>query len=173
MIRLLNDLADRDSLAWILLRQLRLLGTEITRMEHAVAGALGVGITDVHCLEILERLGPIPASRLAREAGLSRGATTAALDRLEREGYVCRRDDPRDRRLVVVKLGPAAARQQEVFRPLVEASLEFHRSYSADQLQLLADFVRRTRSLLAAHAERVRGLPGYREARNRYRRPEE
>jgi DNA-binding MarR family transcriptional regulator len=157
VIRSSNDRPEADPLPLALLRELRLLGAEITRMDHAVAEALGIGVSDVHCLEILERLGPMPASRLAREAGLSRSATTAAMDRLEREGYVRRRSDPSDGRLVVVELGPAANRQQEVFRPLVEASLELHRGYPAEQLRLLAEFIRRTRGLLAAHAQRVRG----------------
>ena len=62
-------------------------------LDAAIAEWLGVNRTDVICLDILARLGTVPAGRLAEESRLTTGAITAVLDRLERAGYVQRLDD--------------------------------------------------------------------------------
>ena len=80
------------------------------RFDHAVADALGVNRTDMRCMDMLEREGPLPAGRLAEAAGLTSGAMTTALDRLERAGFVRRVRDREDRRRVLVELTPEAGR---------------------------------------------------------------
>ena len=70
--------------------------------DQAVADYLGINRTDARCLDIIERLGGVTAGRLARESGLSTGAVTTVLDRLERSGLARRTSDPGDRRRVLV-----------------------------------------------------------------------
>ena len=70
---------------------------------------LGLNRTDTRCLDIIERLDGVSAGRLASEAGLSTGAVTTVLDRLERAGYARRVPDPGDRRRVLVELTPRRA----------------------------------------------------------------
>ena len=93
--------------------------------DQAVADYLGINRTDARCLDIIERLGGVTAGRLARESGLSTGAVTTVLDRLERAGYARRTSDPDDRRRVLVEMTPAAREaNEELYRPLVEAATE-------------------------------------------------
>ncbi|MGH7920635.1 MAG: MarR family winged helix-turn-helix transcriptional regulator [Candidatus Dormibacteraceae bacterium] len=143
-------------LALVLVLEMRQLGADITRMEQAVSATLGLNTTDLHCLEILDRMGPLAASQLATEAGLSRGALTTAIDRLERGGFARRQDDPTDGRRVLISLADRARWQEGAFAALVSESLALHAGYSDDQLELLVDFIRNTRDLLAAHGERAR-----------------
>ena len=64
------------------------------RFDQAVADAIGINRTDMRCLDVIQREGPVPAGRLAEETGLTTGAITTVLDRLERVGYARRVRDP-------------------------------------------------------------------------------
>ena len=150
----------REGLTDDLFEEWRLLGAANDVADQAVADYLGINRTDARCLEIIERLGGATAGRLARESGLSTGAVTTVLDRLERSGLARRTSDPEDRRRVVVEITPAARRANEVlYRPLVEAATEQMLRYSEEELALLREYHRASRALTEAHAERVRGLP--------------
>jgi DNA-binding MarR family transcriptional regulator len=116
------------------------------RFDHAVADALGVNRTDMRCMDILEREGPLPAGRLAEAAGLTSGAMTTALDRIERAGFVRRVPDREDRRRVLVELTPEAGRVTTEFYSEHAAMGEaLYDRYNARDLQLLLDFVRQGR----------------------------
>src|SRR6266540_2243925 len=80
------------------------------RFDHAVADAIGLNRTDMRCLDVIDREGPVTAGRLAEETGLTTGAITTVLDRLERAGHARRVRDPGDRRRVLVELTPEARR---------------------------------------------------------------
>ena len=136
-----------------------MLGAVNDIADRAVADHLGINRTDARCLDIIERLGGVSAGRLARESGLSTGAVTTVLDRLERAGYARRTSDPDDRRRVLVETTPAARKASEALHgPLVEAATEQLSRYSEAQLALLRDYHRASRAITKAHAERVRGL---------------
>ena len=62
----------------------------------------------MRCLDLIGRLGPMTAGRLAEESGLTTGAVTFILDRLEEAGMVTRRRDTEDRRRVWVEIVPEA-----------------------------------------------------------------
>jgi DNA-binding MarR family transcriptional regulator len=70
----------------------------------AVAERMGLAVTDLSCLLVVMLEGPAPAGWLAGRSGLSTGAITGIVDRLERGGWVGREDDPSDRRRVVIRL---------------------------------------------------------------------
>jgi DNA-binding MarR family transcriptional regulator len=87
---------------------------EMTRMtglsvlfSHALAARIGLNPTDLEALEILMREGPLPAGRLAESTGLTTGAITGVVDRLERKGFARRRPDPDDRRRVIIEVEQA------------------------------------------------------------------
>jgi DNA-binding MarR family transcriptional regulator len=116
------------------------------RFDQAVADALGLNRTDMRCMDVLEREGPVPAGRLADATGLTSGAITTALDRLERAGYARRSDDPSDRRRVLVALTPQAREDANSFYDShVELSERLYRRYTLPQLELLLQFVREGR----------------------------
>ena len=137
--------------------ELRLSGVTNDIADQVVADVLGLNRTDTRCLDIIERLDGVSAGRLASEAGLSTGAVTTVLDRLERAGYARRVQDPGDRRRVLVELTPAARRElEELYAPLTDATMRQLEGYTTDEVSLVRDFMRDNRRLNEAHAERVR-----------------
>ncbi len=78
----------------------------LTILFHSrVAEVMGLSTTDEKCLDLALRSdGPITAGRLAELSGLSTGAVTGVIDRLEKAGYVRRVRDPHDRRKVLVEV---------------------------------------------------------------------
>lgn len=77
--------------------------TRTVLFHQAIAQAVGLTATDLHCLNLLLLEGPMTPGQLARNSGLTTGAAiTGAIDRLERTGYVQRAKDATDRRKVLV-----------------------------------------------------------------------
>jgi DNA-binding MarR family transcriptional regulator len=148
---------SRDDVLSEVAEELRLSGVTNDIADQVVADYLGLNRTDTRCLDIIERLDGVSAGRLATEAGLSTGAVTTVLDRLERAGYARRVQDPGDRRRVLVELTPAARRElQELYAPLTDATMRQLQGYTTDEVSLVRDFMRDNRRLNEAHAERVR-----------------
>ena len=79
-----------------------------TEFDEGLAKKLKLSRTDLRCLDLIGRLGPMTAGRLAEESGLTTGAVTFILDRLEEAGMVTRRRDTEDRRRVWVDIVPEA-----------------------------------------------------------------
>ena len=149
----------RQALSVELFEEWRVLRAADDSADQAIADYHGINRTDARCLDIIERLGGITAGRLARESGLSTGAVTTVLDRLERSGLARRTSDPGDRRRVLVEMTPAAREaNEELYGPLIEAATEQMLRYSEEELALLREYHRASRALTEAHAVRVRGL---------------
>jgi DNA-binding MarR family transcriptional regulator len=126
------------------------------RFDQAVADAIGLNRTDMRCLDVLQREGPATAGRLAEATGLTSGAMTTALDRLERMGYARRTRDTADRRRVLVEITPQAFRSTSQFYGEHAALAErLYQRYSQAQLELLLEFVRGGREFNEDHAARV------------------
>jgi DNA-binding MarR family transcriptional regulator len=137
--------------------ELRLSGVTNDIADQVTADYLGLNRTDTRCLDIIERLDGVSAGRLATEAGLSTGAVTTVLDRLERAGYARRVPDPGDRRRVLVELTPGARQLlRELLAPLVEGTVRQLEGYTTEEVSLVRDFMRDHRRLNEAHTERVR-----------------
>lgn len=116
--------------------------------HQAVGHVLGINVTDMKCLDIMTLKGPASPSQLARMTGLTSGATTAMIDRLERRGLVERRPHPKDRRATVIILTREAAKKlPPLFESLVGAMEALVSSYSAKELDVLADFFGRVADL--------------------------
>jgi DNA-binding MarR family transcriptional regulator len=144
---------------------MRCLGEEIRsgqratdKVDELVAELLGVNRTDSRCLDILEQHGLLTAGQLATSSGLSTGAVTAVVDRLERAGYARRIPDPSDRRRVLVDLTDRARELiwELMGRPMREAGRPLVDRYSDAELELLIEFQRRGREMQERHAEWLR-----------------
>jgi DNA-binding MarR family transcriptional regulator len=142
-----------------LIDEVRRSQTATDRFDQAVADALGVNRTDMRCLDTIEREGPVPAGRLAEATGLTSGAITTVLDRLERAGFARRVSDPGDRRRVLVELTPSARERAYAFyQPHMAESERLFARYTREQLELLLEFVRTSREFnerLALELERA------------------
>ena len=135
------------------------------RFDDAVAEAIGVNRTDMRCLDHIQREGRITAGRLAELTGLTTGAMTAALDRLERSGLARRIRDPDDRRKVLVEPGAeAASGAVQYYGEHVRQSERLYHRYTEEQLELLLEFIRQGREFNEVQAAKL-------EQRNRARSP--
>ena len=126
-------------------------------VDEAVAERLAINRTDLACLTSLYRRGAMSAGQLADESGLTPGAITTALDRLERSGYAQRTRDEVDRRRVLVEL-TLLARQTaaDLYAPVIEAGQAGYAHYSLEELRLLRDFLQRARQTQAEHVALLR-----------------
>ncbi|HZD04177.1 MAG TPA: MarR family transcriptional regulator [Longimicrobiales bacterium] len=136
---------------------LRKLGSNLLLYHRRQAEKLGLNPTDSRAMGYLGETGPIPAGRLAELMGLTTGAVTGVLDRLEAAGVVRRRKDPGDRRRVLV--APVVGRRdgeagRRLFAPLARPLAELARTYGEDELDVILDFVTRTSKLLGDESRR-------------------
>jgi DNA-binding MarR family transcriptional regulator len=136
------------------------LGADIDAVGQAAAAHIGINQTDLICLNALFRQGPMSAGQLASAMGLTSGATTTAIDRLERAGYVHRRNDPNDRRRVLVVASEDGARQAfALFDGLLDALARLAGTYTDAQLALLQDLIRDFREIITGYAAELRSRP--------------
>lgn len=83
--------------------------------NQQIADRVGLRLTDMQCINVLELMGPSTPGELARHTGLTTGGVTVMLDRLEKGGYLKRAPNPRDRRSVLVHLNPTKVKKLQAF----------------------------------------------------------
>lgn len=128
-------------------------------VDDAVAARLGVNRTDLRCLSVLARSGAATPSALADAAGLTRGAITTALDRLEDGGYTRRVADPEDRRSLRVEMTERAMKEVGVlYAPMAKEGERYLRKYTREELAAALKFLADGERLQRAHAQRIRAL---------------
>jgi DNA-binding MarR family transcriptional regulator len=139
-----------------LIDEVRRSQSATARFDQAVADALGINRTDMRCIDVIQREGTLTAGRLADATGLTSGAMTTALDRLERAGYVRRIRDEVDRRRVLIELTEKTqqAGQRYYGNHMAEAKLLYER-YSEAECELLLGFIRDGREFNEREAARV------------------
>jgi DNA-binding MarR family transcriptional regulator len=114
-------------------------------LNRQVGAHLELKDIDMDCLDLINRHGPLSPSAVARRAGLHPATMTGILDRLERAGWVVRERDPVDRRAVTIRA--LRDRNRELYQLLsgMNSSMdEICAGYDEAQLDILADFLRRT-----------------------------
>jgi DNA-binding MarR family transcriptional regulator len=83
--------------------------------NQQIADRVGLRLTDMQCINVLELMGPTTPGELARRTGLTTGGVTVMLDRLAKAGYLKREPNPRDRRSVLVHLNPGKVKKMQAF----------------------------------------------------------
>ena len=123
--------------------------------DDAIGRALGLNPTDLRCLDWLVD-GPKSAGQVSEATGLSSAATTTLIDRLEQKGFVQRVRDPGDRRRVLVELSPEGAeRVGRYYGPMVREGSELLRNLSAEQIEVMRDWLVAARELTDRHRTRI------------------
>src|SRR5260370_4944360 len=129
------------------LRQFNGLGASFFR---AAAAQIGMTVTDMQVIDILESTGPSTAGQLADLTGLTTGAITGMLNRLEEAGLVRRERDPNDGRRVIVQLAKGKDERHEIgpiFDSLGKAWDEIASHYDDEQIAFLLDLLKRRNAL--------------------------
>lgn len=146
---------DEDAAASALRRRARLSGRikaglrdlsiQMALLSHQVGAQLDIRDSDLECLDLVSRFGPIGPTALARRAGMHPATLTGVLDRLERGGWVVRTPNPADRRSILVKV--VTDKEAEVafmFSGLETAMDDVCEQFSDQDLVMIADFLLRT-----------------------------
>jgi predicted ArsR family transcriptional regulator len=136
----------------------RELGARSILFHQAIANVAGVSVTDLKCLDYIDRVGDVTAGDLARLTGLTTGAITAAIDRLEKAGLARRERSQTDRRKVLVRVceSPAMARIAPFYEALGRESARMVSRYTTAQLETIKDFCERCIEIMRRQTEAVR-----------------
>ena len=129
-----NELKKRALMA------VRDYGVNLTLFRNAMSEWAGLNVTDMECLRLLFQKGVATPSELSRFTGLTSGATTAMLDRLERAGLIERRPNPNDRRGSLIAPAPSSGEKAASwFESARNAQDQLISSYSESELEIIAD----------------------------------
>jgi len=123
--------------------EIRQLSTATVIVASVIAQKVGMNASDLQCAEFLVRMGPLTAGQLAELSGLTTGAITGVIDRLERAGWARRENDPNDRRRVIIQPiphdSPAAT---GLYDPYTQVMSELLANYNDQELDFILEFVK-------------------------------
>ena len=150
---------SKGELVGELIREFRTSGNQEDAFDGLAARLLRVSETELRCLNIIENGGGLTAGLLAAQAGLTAGAITGVIDRLERRDYVRRVADPADRRRVRIEVTGAFYRAaQQIWGPMAaDWQAQLAAEYSVDELETIVSFLQSTNELGRRHMDRLRG----------------
>ncbi len=138
---------DKTEIYAELIDEVRRSQTATARFDSAVAARIGINQTDLSCLDVLSRTGPLTAGQLAAQTGLSSGAMTTAIDRLEQRGFVRRQRDSQDRRVVMIELTEQTLALDRFYDEHEALAAKLYRQLTAEQLEAVLTFTRAGREL--------------------------
>jgi DNA-binding MarR family transcriptional regulator len=153
--------SKREEIIQAIIEKRREMSTETIMFHQNVADVLGLHITDHKCLDLIRQYGAMPAGRLAELTGLTTGAVTGIIDRLEKAGYVRRANDPKDRRRTIVE--PTQNKKWErkieaIFIPFHERMHKLLSSYSDSELAFLLDVLTKSIELTREESKKLRTM---------------
>lgn len=135
---------DREGLVAALVDEMPRYISASVRYQIAVADQLGMPLADVHAVGALLELGPTGARALADVMGMTTGAVTRLVDRLEAGGFVRREPDPTDRRRVILRVAPERVRDiSRYYESMGERWQRRVEGYTDTELRFLVEFLRR------------------------------
>ena len=127
-------------------------------LGQAAAGRLGVNSTDFECLDFIGTGDGITAGDLAKATGLTTGAITGVIDRLQQAGLARRVRDPDDRRKVYVRMTPGARRWAAAYNQTFGRDINaLADRYSEAEIALVTDYFRRTGEVILREIQKLKG----------------
>src|SRR5882724_3011646 len=133
--------------------------TAVVLFHHAVAERLGLGPTDHKCLDLLRERRAMAGSDLGAITGLTSGAITGVVARLERAGYLRREPDAHDGRKQILHLAVPPTHIHDVIDPLRKDVAALLEKFDTHQLTASAEFLTRTTELVYRHAALLSAEP--------------
>lgn len=152
----------REELLGEFVREVRQFNGLSASFFRAAAARSGMNVTDLQVTDILDITGPTTAGRLAELMGLTTGAITGMIDRLETAGLVRRERDPEDGRRVIVRLTPSedALRQiGPIFDSIGRGWDQVVSGYDDEQLALLMEFLKSSNMMFREEIAGLRETP--------------
>jgi len=139
----------------------RELGARSILFHQAMADLAGVTVTDMKCMDYIDRGGDITAGDLARITGLTTGAITAAIDRLEKAGYARRERSEEDRRKVYIRLQKSSSKMAgffPIYEKLGRAADELAEKFSTRELEVIQKYMIGCTEVMRTMTEHVTGI---------------
>jgi len=160
----------RERLLVSLDEAIRKVGAQAVLISDLVATRVGLNSTDLECLDLLQLAGTTTAGQMSLHSGLTSGATTAVIDRLERAGFVKRRRDPEDRRVVLVEvLAHCGPHIEPLYRELHEGLTKVHSHYSNRELDVVVRYLTEALEAGARHVAWLQTQPALSHHRPRHK----
>src|ERR1700692_615155 len=126
---------------------------------QTVANRAGISSSDLECLDFLNLEGRVTAGRLAEVTGLTTGAITGVVDRLEKAGLVRRERDADDRRKVFIRTVPEnIVKIGRFYEHMQRAMLKVWETYSDAELRLLLRFATQGYETMLAATEELKAM---------------
>src|SRR5262245_26740882 len=125
--------------------------------DDAACAALGLNRTDLKCLSVIAQRGPVAVGEIGKVAGLTRGAMTTALDRIERAGYARRIRHPNDRRGVLAEFTDKGKKAIDaIWGEYIRNSEKFFAGYSIAELKTILRYLQEGREAQETNMARVK-----------------
>jgi DNA-binding MarR family transcriptional regulator len=160
--------SDRAARLAAVLREVRRMTAQSVLIGEAVSERFGLASSDLECLDLALLSGGASAGEFAKATGLTTGAITGVIDRLERAGYVRRERDPADRRKVVVRARSGMTRRiAPVYESLQREMTRLWSRYSDAELAVILDFLTRSCDLAVQEIAKLQARGPRRPARAR------
>lgn len=138
------------------LNAIRDYGVQLTLFRNKMNEWANLNATDMECLRLLFSEGVSTPSRLARQVGLTSGATTAMLDRLEKAGLIERQPNLNDRRgTLIAPTKSSAEKVASWYESARKAQAELIAQFSERELEVIADVFERFAKLWEQERERI------------------
>jgi DNA-binding MarR family transcriptional regulator len=122
----------------------RELATAVIVFHEALAKKAGLTAAESRCLGVLFQREVVTAGELARATGLTTGAITGIVDRLQRDGWLRRENNPDDRRSVLIRALPHPRREAVLlpgYARLREAMAELMAEFSPAELLVIQRYL--------------------------------
>jgi DNA-binding MarR family transcriptional regulator len=149
----------RAALLAELVRELRQFNGLSASYFRAAAARSGMNATDLQVIDLLDSAGLMSAGQLAELTGLTTGAISGMLNRLEEAGVVRRERDPEDGRRVIVRLVPENEDALPISGFMGSALDELAARYDDERLALLVEFFQRSNAISRQEILRLRETP--------------
>src|SRR5262245_5289162 len=164
----MSSTQDRPAVLAAVLREVRRMTAQSVLISEAVSARFGLSSSDLECLDLALLSGGATAGEFAKVTGLTTGAITGVIDRLERAGFVRRERHPTDRRKVVVRARTAMTRRiAPLYDSLQREMTALWSQYTDAELAVVLDFLTKSCDLAVreiAKLQENRGAPRSRTA---------
>jgi DNA-binding MarR family transcriptional regulator len=143
-----------------IINQLLVLGeiysTETALFHQLAASLLGLSASDMKTLSILSQEGPLTAGDVTKRLGLTTGAVTSVINRLEKRGFISRKQDKQDLRKVILAINDDKLKKSnEIYSSIGGAFTELYNGYTIEQLNFLIKYHNDATSIVHQEVEKL------------------